>query len=89
MQDDHLCWWIDSRTTIHVCMSKQLFKTLHKVVDGEYLYMGNNASTKATTNRQVELLFTLGNLLVLTDVSYAPDISRNLVAVHFLIDWEA
>ena len=84
MQDDTLSWWNDSRATRHVCKSKQLFKTLHKVVDGDYFYMVNNLSIKVHEKWQVELLFTSGNLLVLRDVYYDLNISRNLVTDSLL-----
>ena len=80
VQDDPKSWFIDSGATRHVCGNKHLFKTLHKVVDGESLYMGNNSSIKVHGKGQVELMFTSGNLLVLRDVYYAPEISRNLVS---------
>ena len=50
------------------------------MVDGEFVYMGNNVSIMVHAKGQAELMFTLGNLLVLREVYYAPDISRNLVS---------
>ena len=38
VQDDPMSWFIDSGATRHVCGNKHLFKTLHKVVDGESLH---------------------------------------------------
>ena len=55
-----------------------MFKTYTKVVDGEALYMGNYYSIKVLGKGQVELVFTLGNILILGDVYYAPDISKNV-----------
>ena len=49
-------------------------------VHGENLYMGDNSSIDVHGKGQVELLFTSGNTLVLKDVYFAPDISRNLVS---------
>ena len=46
---------------------------------GEHLFMGNNAPIMVQGKGQVELFFTSGNLLVLKDVYYAIEISRNLV----------
>ena len=40
---------------------------------------------KVYAKGQVELMFMLGNLLVLRDVYYTPDISRNLVSSSLLI----
>ena len=80
MQDDTLSWWIYSGASRHVCNSTKWFKTLHKVVDGEHLFMGNNAPIMVQGKAQIDLLFTSGNLLVLRDVYYAPEISRNLVS---------
>ena len=42
--------------------------------------MGNNAPIKVQGKGQVELLFTSGNLLVLRDVYFTPEIGRNLVS---------
>lgn len=74
VHDDSMSWYIDSGATRYVCKKKYLFKTLHKVVNGEFLYIGNNTSIKVYAKGQVELMFTLGNLLVLRDVYYTPDI---------------
>ena len=82
MQDDTLSWWIDSGASRHVCNSTRWFKTLHKVVDGEHLFMGNTAPIMVQGKGQVELLFTSGNLLILRDVYYAPEISKNLCQVR-------
>ena len=74
-----MSWFIDLVATRHVCKNEVLFKTLHKVVYREYLYIRNNTSINVHAKGQVELMFTSGNLLVLRDVYYAPNISRNLV----------
>ena len=66
--------------TRHVCINKQMFKTFHKVVDEDYLYMINNSSIKVHGKERVRLLFMLKNLLVLRDVYFAPDINRILVS---------
>ena len=70
VQNDPMSWFINSRATRHVYGNKHLFKSLHKVVDGKFLYMGNNSSIKVLGKGQVELMFTLGNLFVLRDVYY-------------------
>ena len=46
--------------------------------------MGDNSSIEVHGKRQVELLFTSRNTLVLEDVYFAPDISRNLVSGSIL-----
>ena len=84
VQDDDMPWWIDSGALRHVCKSKHWFKTLHNVVDGENLYIGDNSSIEVHGKGQVELLFISGNTLVLRDVYFAPDISRNLVSRSIL-----
>ena len=61
-------------------MQANVVQDLHKVVDGEALYMWNNSSIKVLGKEQVELVFTSKNVLTLRDVYYAPDISRNLVS---------
>ena len=65
VHDDPLSWFIDSGALRYVCKNKHLFKTLHEVFDGEFLYMRNNSSIKVHEKGQVELMFTSGNLLVL------------------------
>ena len=54
-------------------------QNMYVTLYGEHLSMGNNA-IMVQGKGQIELLFTLENLLVLRDVYYAPEISRNLVS---------
>ena len=56
VQDDEMSWWIDLGAARHVRNSEHWFKTLHNVVDGEYLYMGDNSSIKVHGKGQVTLL---------------------------------
>ncbi|XP_021718833.1 uncharacterized protein LOC110686521 [Chenopodium quinoa] len=77
-KNDDDSWWMDSGASRHVCKVKHWFKTFHKVVDGEELYMGNNSSIMVQGRGQVELMFSSGNGIILRDVLYAPDISRIL-----------
>ena len=60
--------------------STKWFKTLHKVVNGEHLFMGKNTPIMVQGKGQIELLFTSGNLLVIRDVYYAPEFGRHLVS---------
>ena len=62
MQDDTWSWWINSGASRHICNSTKWFKILHKMVDGEHLFLGNNASIMVQGKGlgQIELLFTSG-----------------------------
>ncbi|XP_021722414.1 uncharacterized protein LOC110689893 [Chenopodium quinoa] len=59
-------------------------KTFQKVVDGEDLYLGNNSTIKVLGRGQVELVFSSGTAIILRNVLYAPEISRNLVSMPTL-----
>ena len=80
VQDDVMSWWTDSRASRHVFKSKQWFKTLHVVLDRGNLDMRDDSSIKVQGKGQINLLFTSENILILRDIYFAPDISRNLVS---------
>ena len=80
VRHDHMFWWIGFEVSKYVCNNKQTFTSLHKVVDGENLYIGYNSSIKIYGKGQVKLLFTSRNHLILKYVYFAPGISRNFVS---------
>lgn len=55
------------------------FVTFQKCSSEEYLYIGNNSTIILLGKGSVELVFTSGNLLLLKEVMYTPNIARNLV----------
>ena len=63
VQDDPISWFTTSGATRHVYGNKYLLKTLHKVVNGESLYMGNNSSIKVHEKNKY-------NLCLLREISW-------------------
>ena len=73
-------WWVDSGATRHVCKNKNFFKTMKPVDDGTILFMGNSTTTPVLGIGDVELKFTSGSILTLTNVFYVPEVRKNLVS---------
>lgn len=65
--DDADDWWIDSGATRHVCNDKNLFTTYEQVSDGTVLYMGNSSTAAIMGKGTVDLKFTSGKVLTLSD----------------------
>ncbi|GKU99886.1 hypothetical protein SLEP1_g12666 [Rubroshorea leprosula] len=84
LMEDDTAWWIDSGATKHVCKDKSLFKTLKLEPEGNVLYVGNSAAVQVKGKGTVDLEFTSGKVLTLTDVHYVPDIRKNLVSASLL-----
>jgi hypothetical protein len=80
MLEEDGSWWIDSCASRHVCKEKNLFKTFGIVEDGCILFMGNSTTVAVKGKGTVNLEFTYGNVLTLTDVYYVPEIRKNLVS---------
>ena len=78
--EDNEAWWIDSGATRHVCKDKSSFKTYESIEDGNVLYMGNSSTAAAKEKGFVDLEFTSGKMLTLTDVYHVPEIRKNLVS---------
>ena len=72
-------WWYDTCATVHVCYEKSIFKTYKKVDDGKEIQMGNERKSKVFGKGNVELAFTSGRKVILTNVLHVPDMNRNLV----------
>jgi hypothetical protein len=80
MLEEDGSWWIDSCASRHVCKEMSLFKTFETVEDGCILFMGNSTTAAVKGKGTVNLEFTSGNVLTLTDVYYVPEIRKNLVS---------
>ncbi|CAA3002976.1 wall-associated receptor kinase 2, partial [Olea europaea subsp. europaea] len=73
-------WWYDTCATIHVCYDKSLFKTYHDIEDNQEIQMGNEGRSKVIGKGNVELLFTSGKKITLTNVLHVPEMNRNLAS---------
>ncbi len=76
-------WWIDSGATRHVCKDKSLFSA-YETVEGDVLYMGNSSTAAVKGKGTVDLEFTSGKILSLTNVFHVPDVRKNLVSGSLL-----
>jgi hypothetical protein len=77
-------WWYDTRATIHISYDKSLFKTYHEIDGDQEIQMGNDVRSKVIGKRNVDIIFTSGKTVTLTNILHVPDMNRNLV----LISWE-
>ena len=73
-------WWYDTCATVHVSYDKSLFKTYVEVSDGQEIQMGNEGRSRVVRKRDVELVFTSGKRVTLTNVLHGPEMNRNLVS---------
>jgi len=73
-------WWVDSGAMRHVCCDKSYFTTYEPVNDGSVLYMGNSTTAAIKGIGNVDLYFTSGNVVTLTNVCHVPEIRKNLVS---------
>ncbi|CAM8925101.1 unnamed protein product [Rhodiola kirilowii] len=73
-------WWLDTGATHHICSNKNAFSELKLAETGEKVYMGNSATSEVKGKGSVILKMTSGKELKLTNVSYVPDIRKNLVS---------
>ena len=72
-------WWYDTCATVHVCYEKSIFKTYREIDDGKEIQMGNEGKSKVFGKGNVELAFTSGKKVTLTNVLHVLDMNRNLV----------
>ena len=72
-------WWYDTCATVHVCYEKSLFKT-YREDDGQEIQMENEGKSKVFGKGNVELAFTSGKKVTLTNVLHVPDMDRNLIS---------
>ncbi|CAM8887108.1 unnamed protein product [Rhodiola kirilowii] len=73
-------WWLDTGATHRICSDKNAFSKLKLTESGEKVYMGNSATSEVKGKGSVILKMTSGKKLKLTNVSYVPDIRKNLVS---------
>ena len=77
-------WWMDTRSTRHVCIDQNLFSSYRPVDNGEEIFMGNSSTSKVVGKGKVILKMTLSKKLTLNDVLHVPDICKNLVSCSML-----
>jgi len=79
MLEEEGSWLIDSCATSHICKEMSLFKTF-ETVENCVLFMRNSSTTVVKGKGTVNLEFTSGKVLSLTDVYFVPEIRKNLVS---------
>ncbi|CAH9085726.1 unnamed protein product, partial [Cuscuta epithymum] len=84
MVEDDGSWFIDSGTTKHVCKDRSMFTSYEALQDGSVMYMGNSSTVMIKGVGQVDLEFTSGKMLSITNVYRVPDVRKNLVSVALL-----
>jgi len=77
-------WWYDTCATVHVTYDRAAFKTYSEVNDGQAVQMGNEHRSQVVGIGNVDLNFTSGKTVTLTNVLYVPDMCRNLVSGDLL-----
>ena len=77
-------WWYDTCAAVDVCYDKYFFKTYKEVNDGQEILMGNEKRSKVHEIGNVDLVFTSGKKVILTNVFHVPDMCRNLVSGDLL-----
>ena len=77
-------WWSNTYAIVHVSYDKAAFKTCSKVNKGQQVQMGNEGRSKVVGVGNVDLNFTSGKKVTLTNVLHVPDMSRNLVSGDLL-----
>ncbi|KAK4397749.1 hypothetical protein Sango_1250400 [Sesamum angolense] len=77
-------WWYNSGATIHVCNDKNLFKDYEIAAEGQKVLMENANTTTVLEKGSVEVHFTSGKRLLLTNVLHVPKIRKNLISAALL-----
>jgi hypothetical protein len=72
-------WWMDSGANIHVCADVSLFAS-YQVSRTRALLMGNGSRVHVLGVGTVNLKFTSGKMVLLTNVQHVPSIKKNLVS---------
>ncbi|KAL6350507.1 hypothetical protein AAG906_019154 [Vitis piasezkii] len=73
-------WWYDTCATVHVTYDKSLFKTFEDAKGDQEVQMGNEGKSKVLGKGTIEVVFTSGKKVTLTNVLYVPDMNKNLVS---------
>ncbi|XP_073062026.1 uncharacterized protein [Primulina eburnea] len=85
MVEEDFSWWVDTGATKHVCKNKEFFKNLKVMNDpNAVVYMGNASTTSILGTGEVDLKFTSGHVVTLTNVLYVPEVRKNLVSGSML-----
>ena len=63
-------WWYDTCATIHVTYDRSLFKTFLSSKEGHEIQMGNEKRSKVEGKGTIDLFFTSGKKVLLTNVLY-------------------
>ena len=77
-------WWIDSGAARHVCNDTSFFNTYEPVDDGTVLYMGNSSTATIKCKGTMDLEFTSGKIVSLTNVCHVREVRKNLVSRSLL-----
>ncbi|GJW61629.1 hypothetical protein Tco_0110964 [Tanacetum coccineum] len=77
-------WWFDTGATKHISNSRRMFVTYQKVNEPKPMFMGNETASKIEGKGKVILKLTSGKDLVLLNVLYVPNITKNLISSPIL-----
>ncbi|CAL1413330.1 unnamed protein product [Linum trigynum] len=77
-------WWYDSGATAHICNKRAMFKDYTESTEGHEVLLGDHRTIKVLGSGTVELFFTSGKKVVLTNVLHVPDVRKNLVSGFML-----
>ena len=77
-------WWYDTCATIHVTYDRTIFKAFESSKEGHEKQMGSEKRSKAEGKGTIDLFFTSSKKVLLTNVLYVLEMSRNLVNGNLL-----
>ncbi|KAG6508528.1 hypothetical protein ZIOFF_033902 [Zingiber officinale] len=72
-------WWYDSGASVHVCNERNLFKNYELATKEEKVLMGNHDTAIVLGKGTIEMQFTSGKKMILTNVLHVPDDKDTLV----------
>ncbi|KAH9736084.1 hypothetical protein KPL71_017967 [Citrus sinensis] len=73
-------WWLDSGATIHICNDKKFFLSYKEETEGQMVLMGNNNAAIVAGKGIVEINFTSGKKVTLSNVFHVPSVRKNLIS---------
>ena len=72
-----LSWWIDSGVTRHTCKNMDFFKFLKEVDDEQFVvYLGNAVIAAIIEVGEVNLKFTSGHIVTLTNLLFVLEVRK-------------
>lgn len=80
--EDNDAWWIDSEATKH--MYAKTKTCLRPMCHMNVLFMGNASTAIIKGKGTIELEFTFGKVLTLSDVYHVAEVRKNLVSGSLL-----